>query len=118
MIDEIIRSTVDKHIKENMAHLLMPGAMLASVTAASPADSYDYKDMTIEGCDKCGPFDAKITGKWYEYNLKILTKDGQVDANYPEIPSVKSKHQIPDGGIAAVVMLYGELRPYIIGEAR
>ena len=57
-----------------------------------------------------------ITGKWFEYNLKILTKDGDPDSRYPEIPGVKSKIQIKAGGIAAVALLYGELSPFIIGE--
>ena len=74
MIQEVVRDIIDKDRQENQAHALIPGSMLAQVTKVSPLGTYQYKDMKIEGCEKCEPYTATITGKWYEYSLKILTK--------------------------------------------
>jgi len=118
MLEKMVQDIIDKKMQEQYAHALIPAVMHAQVTKVSALGTYEYKDMKIEGCDKCEPYTATITGKWYEYNLKILTKDGAPDDNFPEVPGVKSKIQIEQGGKAAVVMLYGELRPFIVGEAK
>lgn len=119
MIEQVVKSIVEKHLLENFPQVQLPGTMQASVTKATKlGDTYDYEDMQVEGCQSCPPYEAKITGPWYEYSLKILTRDGAVDEKYPEIPGVMSRHQVKKGGKVAVAMLYGELRPFILGEVK
>lgn len=120
MMLKMVQDVVHKIVQEHYAHTLIPAVMHAQVTGRTElGPKYEYEDMTVDKCDICGALtDKKIIGKWYEYKLKVLTRDGAPDERFPEVPGVKSKIQIKPGGKAAVVMLYGELRPFIVGEAR
>ena len=118
-IEQMIQNVMDKKLKDDFPQVQLPAAMQARVTKATAlGEEFDYDELKIEDKDSGRTFEAKITGKWFEYNLKILTKDGDVDTKFPEIPGVKSQIQIKAGGTAAVVLLYGELRPFILGEVR
>lgn len=116
-IEKMIQDVMDKKLTEDFPQIQLPAIMKARVTKATAlTEEFDYAELKIEDKDTGRIFEAKITGKWFEYNLKILTKDGDVDTRFPEVPGVKSKIQIKAGGMAAVALLYGELMPYIIGE--
>jgi hypothetical protein len=116
-IEKMVQDIIDKKLSEEYPQVQLPAIMKAQVTKATPlGDEYEYDELVVENKDSGSTFEAKITGKWFEYNLKILTKDGDPDSRYPEIPGVKSKIQIKAGGIAVVALLYGELAPFIIGE--
>lgn len=116
MIEEMIASKIKKTLQEDFPHLLTSCIKTARVTAAAKLGSYSYDDLTVTNKTEGKVFDAKIDGSWYEYSLKMLTRDGEIDEEFPEIPGVRSKVQIGVGGTAAVVLLYGELRPCIVGE--
>lgn len=116
-IEKMVQDIIDKKLSEDYPQVQLPAVMKAQVTKATPlADEYEYDELEVENKDSGGSFEAMVTGKWFEYNLKMLTKDGDPDSRYPEIPGVRSKIQIKAGGVAAVVLLYGELAPFIIGE--
>lgn len=116
-MEKMMQDVMEKKLKEDFPQVQLPAVMKARVTKATAlTEEYDYDELKIEDKDAGRTFEAKITGKWFEYNLKILTKDGDVDTRFPEVPGVKSKVQIKAGGMAAVALLYGELMPYIIGE--
>lgn len=93
MVEEVIKGVVSKMIQSDYPHVQLPAVMHAKITKVT------------------------ISGEWYEYNLKILDKNGVIDARFPEIPNVRSKVQILSGKTAAIGLLYGELNPFIIGEA-
>ncbi len=57
------------------------------------------------------------SGTTYIYSLRLLSSARQVDNSVPVIPDVKSKLSVDIGDIVAVVLPYGQLAPYIIGEA-
>lgn len=116
-MEKMMQDVMDKKLKEDFPQIQLPAVMKARVTKATAlAEEYEDDELKIEDKDAGRTFEAKLTGKWFEYNLKILTKDGDVDMRFPEVPGVKSKIQIEAGGTAAVALLYGELMPYIIGE--
>ena len=48
--------------------------------------------------------------------LKILDKNKQPDSRFPEVPGVKTDIIILKNDIVAVVLMYGECSPYIIGR--
>lgn len=55
-------------------------------------------------------------GELYEATLKILDKNKQPDSRFPEVPGVKTDILILKNDIVAVVLMYGECSPYIIGR--
>lgn len=57
------------------------------------------------------------TGTAYVYSLRLLSSALQVDNSVPVIPNVKSKLSVDVDDIVAVVLPYGQLAPYILGEA-
>ena len=95
-IEKMVQDIIDKKLSEEYPQVQLPAIMKAQVTKATPlADEYEYDELTVENKDSGSTFEAKITGKWFEYNLKILTKDGDPDSRYPEIPGVRSFQSTP-----------------------
>lgn len=92
MLEEMIKTVLEKAVKEKYPHLKLPGAVYARVTKAQDLGSY------------------------YEYNLKILDENGVIDEVFPEIPKVKSKLVIENGKTVAILLLYGQVNAYIVGE--
>lgn len=92
MLEAMIKTVIEKTVKENYPHLKLPGAVYAKVTKAQDLGSH------------------------YEYSLKILDETGAVDEAFPEIPKVKSKLVIESGKTVAILLLYGQLNAYIVGE--
>ncbi|MCQ4924079.1 hypothetical protein NE686_13335 [Tissierella carlieri] len=92
MLEDFVKTAVRKQMKTEFPHLELPAAMYAKVTKRTEL------------------------GEYYEYNLKILDEDKQVDDNFPEMPHVKSKQGYEVGDVVAVLMLYGKNSPYIVGE--
>ncbi|EPR07757.1 hypothetical protein [Ruminiclostridium papyrosolvens] len=92
MLEEMIKSVIDKQIADTYPHLQLPSLLRAKITKVTPS------------------------GEWFEYSLKIIGKTGEFDERYPEIPGVLSKLQVDSGKYVAIGLLYGELNPYIFGE--
>jgi len=93
MLSEMIRSVIGKTMQTDYPHILIPLAVKARVT--------------------------KVWGgaAIYQYNLQILNPTGADDEQYPEIPGVKSDVALERGETAAVLLMYGQLDPYIVGKA-
>lgn len=92
MLEEFVKTALRKQMKTEFPHLELPAAMYAKVTKRTELGGY------------------------YEYNLKILDEDKQIDENFPEIPHITSKQKYETGEVVAVLMLYGKMNPYIVGE--
>lgn len=92
MLEEMVKNVMSKQISSEFQHLQLPAIMHARITG------------------------VVALGDWYEYILKILDKNGEIDERYPEIPKVRSKMQVESGKLVVIGLLYGELNPYIIGE--
>ncbi len=56
-------------------------------------------------------------GTSYIYSLRLLSSALQVDNSVPVIPNVKSKLSVDIDDIVVVVLPYGQLAPFIVGEA-
>ncbi len=56
-------------------------------------------------------------GTAYVYSLRLLSSALQVDNSVPVIPNVKSKLSVDVDDTVAVVLPYGQLAPFIVGEA-
>lgn len=77
------------------------------------AELYKSFGMTI--------FHAKVVsvrqnGELYEATIKILDKNKQPDIRFPEVPKVKTDIPVRKNEIVAIVLMYGECKPYIIGR--
>ena len=92
MLEQAIKTTVKRMLARDFPHLELPAALNAVVTK------------------------AQFIGDYYEYNLNILDKDGQVDDRFPEVPGVKSRLFVEVGRTVTVLLPYGELNPVIISE--
>ena len=116
-IEAMVQDIINKKVLEDFPQIQLPAVMKARITKVTPLPTeYNFDNLKINDVDAGRIFEAKINGTWFIYNLKILTKDGDIDTRFPEIPGVKSQVQIKAGDTAAIMLLYGELIPYIIGE--
>lgn len=93
MLEEMIKYVFEKHIAVQRPYLLHPPIMRATVTSVTYA------------------------GVYYEHNLKILDKNGEIDSAFPEIPNVRSAGGYQLGDTVVIAMPYGELDPVILSEA-
>lgn len=59
---------------------------------------------------------VRQNGELYEATLKILDKNKQPDIRFPEVPKVKTDIPVLKNEIVAIVLMYGECKPYIIGR--
>lgn len=92
MIENMVKSVLRKTIKNQYPHLKLPGSVYARVTKVRPM------------------------GDHYEYNLKILDENKVIDDKFPEIPKVKSRLNIENGKVVAILLMYGQLNAHIVGE--
>lgn len=85
MLDEYTKTQLAKLVGRKYPHIVNPPAVLARVTAMQ-----------------------KISDRVWKYSVKPLHAD-RSDADFPEIPDVKSHIEVEAGvgGIVAVALLYG-----------
>nr|DAP14039.1 MAG TPA: hypothetical protein [Caudoviricetes sp.] len=91
MVDAVMKTGINRVLRESFPHLLQPAFVYARITKAQ---------------NESVP---------YTYNLKILDKFGNVDSSFPEIPAVRSRIHAEKGDTVAVALLYGKLNPFIVG---
>lgn len=91
-IRKFVKKVMDEHIKEKYPHARNPAAMYAIVT------------------------DVKKNGDGYEYRLKMLDRNGNMDETVAEIPCVRSDQQYDCGDKVTVLLVYGLMLPYIVGR--
>lgn len=92
MMKKFVEQELQAQIKENYPHLQYPPGLYAKVVS------------------------VRQTGELYEVTLKILDKNNLPDSRFPEVPKVKTDIPVSNNDIVAVVLMYGECRPYIIGR--
>lgn len=117
MLEEFSKTVFKKMLAQDYPYLKLPAILYAIITQATELeDTFEYDSIQITNIDTGGTFNARLTGKWREYALKVIDQDGNVSDDYPEIPEVKSKIQVQAGSVVAIALSYGELNPTIIGE--
>lgn len=92
MLEEMIEIKLNNTIKTKYPHLRLPIAVYARVTKV--------KEFT----------------EYYEYNLKILDENKEIDVNFPEVPGIKAREKYESGNTVVVVLLYGQLNVFIVGR--
>lgn len=92
MLEQMITNVINKLVKTKYQHIELPSVVYAKVTKVQETTGY------------------------YVYNLKILDENKEIDTEFPEIPEVKSTVGLEYGDIAAVTLLYGQLKVYIVGK--
>lgn len=92
MLEEFVKTVFKNLIKTEFSHLELPSLMCAKIVK------------------------RKEISTFYQYNLKILDENNQVDNSFPEIPNIKSRFNFQVGDTVAISLLYGKLNPYIVGE--
>lgn len=93
MLKRFVEVELGEQIKQNYPHMQYPPVLYARV-------------VTVK---------EKSEGL-YVITLKILDKNKQADGRFPEVPGVITDISVEKGEIVAVVLLYGECIPYIIGR--
>ncbi len=91
-LQQYVRKQIDETIKTAYPHLRLPAAAQAVITQT--------KEAVAGGV----------------YRLRILDCNGQIDETVPEIPEVKSGLALAVGDTVCVLLLYGQLHPYIVGR--
>lgn len=86
------KQELQNQIKENYPHMQYPPGLYAKVVS------------------------VRQNGELYEATLKILDKNKQPDIRFPEVPKVKTDIPVLKNEIVAIVLMYGECKPYIIGR--
>ena len=93
MMKMFVEQELGNQIKESYPHMQYPPCLYAKVVA------------------------VKRKGEeLYEATLKILDKNKQPDSRFPEVPKVATDIPVLKDETVAVVLMYGECKPYIIGR--
>ncbi len=92
MMQKFVEQELENQIKQNYPHMQYPPGLYARVVS------------------------VKKKGELYEATLKILDKNKQPDIRFPEVPKVKTDIPVRKNEIVAIVLMYGECKPYIIGR--
>lgn len=117
MLEQMVKSVIDKTIAEGYPHLKLPAVIFATVTASKELDeTFEIVGLTIYNDDTGGSYKGHVVSHWYEYTLKVLDRFGNLDEDFPELPGVRSKVQLKTGATVAVGLSFGDVDPAIIGE--
>lgn len=92
MMKLFVQQELDEQISKNYPHMRYPPCIYAKVVSVQEASGT------------------------YTATLKILDKNKQNDARFPEIPKVSTKIPISKTDVVIIVLMYGELDPFIIGR--
>lgn len=92
MMKMFVGQELGSQIKESYPHMQYPSGLYARVVT------------------------VKARGELYEATIKILDKNGNPDSRFPEVPKVVTDIPVLKGEDVAVILMYGECRPYIIGR--
>lgn len=92
MMKMFVGQELSSQIKEKYPHMQYPPGLYARVVAVKPK------------------------GELYEATIKILDKNRTPDSRFPEVPKVMTDIPVLKDETVAVVLMYGECRPYIIGR--
>ncbi|TGY91075.1 hypothetical protein E5329_23015 [Petralouisia muris] len=93
MMKVFVGQELGHQIKENYPHMQYPPCLYAKVV----------------GVKKKGE-------ELYEATIKILGKNRQPDSRFPEVPNVATDIPVRKNEVVAIVLMYGECKPYIIGR--
>lgn len=115
VLENAVKDILSKAMQENYPQTQFPAVVKARITKVREIDAKQEIHLYIKNQDGQDQ-EIKAFIKSFEYSLKILSKDGEADNQYPIIPGVRSTCQVEVGDTVAVTLLYGELSPYILGE--
>lgn len=116
-LEKFVQNVVKDVLKRGYSHLDAPSVLLARVSSAKElADMYEAEELDIYNDETGGSYRGHIVGRWQEYTLTVVDRFGNVDSDYPTLPSVRSKIQLRAGALAAIALPFGDLTPVIIGE--
>lgn len=118
MLEEMVRSVIDKTLATNYPHLKLPAVIYATIASAKKLpETFDVK-LVIHNDEGGGSYQGHITANWYEYILNVVDRFGNADEAFPPLPGIKSKMQFKTGAVVAVALPYGDLTLEIIGEVQ
>jgi len=117
VLEEMVKSIINKTLETDFPHLVLPAVVYATVTAAKKLpETYEVNELVIYNDETCGSYRGHIVAPWWEYTLEVINRFGNRDEDVPILPGIKSKKQFKAGATVAVAMAYGDLTPSIIGE--
>lgn len=102
MLEQMVKSIIDKTLKTSYPHLTGPAVVYAEITSA--------RELVITN-DRTGE-----TATWHEYTLAVVDRFGNVDEDFPLLPGIKSKKQFLTNAIVSIGLAYGDITPTIIEE--
>lgn len=116
-LEQFVKTAVAKLIPQDYPHLKEPAVMYATITGARKLEeTYELDDLVIYNDESGGSYKGHIVAHWYEYTLRVVDRFGNLDAKFPELPSVRSKKQFQKGATVSIGLAYGDLSPTIIEE--
>ena len=118
MLEEMVKTVVNKVIAQDYPFLKTPAVLYATVTkAAELGETFDYNDLIIHNDETGTSYRGHITAHWYEYTLQVVDRWGNVDDSFPTFPDSRSRIQLKTGAFVSVAMAYGDT-PAIIREVK
>lgn len=118
MLEEMVKTVVNKVIAQDYAFLKTPAALYAVITKAKQlSETFDYNDLVIHNDETGMSYRGHITAHWYEYTLQVVDRWGNVDNAFPPFPDIRSRIQVKTGAFVSVAMAYGDT-PAIIREVK
>lgn len=116
-LEQFVKTAVAKLIPQDYPHLKEPAVMYATITGVRKLEeTYELNDLVIYNDESGGSYKGHIVAHWYEYTLRVVDRFGNLDAKFPELPSVRSKKQFRKGATVSIGLAYGDLSPTIIEE--
>ncbi|WP_295762305.1 carbamoyl-phosphate synthase subunit L [uncultured Oscillibacter sp.] len=118
-LQRMMKDVVKRTVAEEYPHAKLPAVVYASVSKVERLNAYEITELVIHNDERHDSYyRGHIVAYWYGYELTVLDRFGDPDADYPPIPQIRSKKQFRQGAVVAVALPYGELTPSIIGEVR
>lgn len=118
MLEEMVKTVVNKVIAQDYPFLKTPAVLYATVTkAAELGETFDYNDLIIHNDETGTSYRGHITAHWYEYTLQVVDRWGNVDRSFPAFPDIRSRIQLKTGAFVSIAMAYGDV-PAIIREVK
>lgn len=106
--DELTRALIEETTLEDISESYRPVVDIIGIEKFIELSEYAKGDAKVVS--------VRQNGELYEATLKILDKNKQPDIRFPEVPKVKTDIPVLKNEIVAIVLMYGECKPYIIGR--
>ena len=89
MLEEMVKSIINKTLETDFPHLVLPAVVYATVTAAKKLpETYEVNELVIYNDETGGSYRGHIVAPWWEYTLEVINRFGNRDEDVPILPGI------------------------------